>query len=83
MVDTISNKSRIPMPFIPTVFWCYSNFYVNILSMATEDKSTDKHPENARFDETKNSFSELLNERAEKESKKGKAIKKTLIFRMC
>jgi hypothetical protein len=45
MVDTISNKARVPKPFIPTAFWCYGNFYLNFLSMVTEVKSTDKHPE--------------------------------------
>ena len=61
------------MPFIPTIFWFYINFDLNLLSTAAEDRSTDKHPEYARFDENKSSFSELLNERAEKERKKGKA----------
>jgi hypothetical protein len=37
--------------------------------MVTEDKSTDKHPEYARFDETNSSFSGLLNERTEKRKK--------------
>jgi hypothetical protein len=57
------------MPFIPTIFWYYINFDLNLLSIATEDKSTDKPPEHARFDETNSSFSELLNERAKKERK--------------
>jgi hypothetical protein len=60
------------MPFIPTFFWCYSNFDLNLLSMTTEDKSTDKHHEYTRFGETNSSFSELLNERAETEGKKRK-----------
>jgi hypothetical protein len=50
MSDTISNKSRIPMWFIPTIFWCYSNFYFNLFAMETKDNSTDKHHENARFE---------------------------------
>jgi hypothetical protein len=29
------------MPFIPTIFWCYNNFDLNSVSIATEDKSTD------------------------------------------
>jgi hypothetical protein len=51
--------------------------------MATEDKSTDKRPEYARFDEIKSSFSEMLNERPKKERKKRKASFKKLICRMC
>jgi len=49
MFNTISNKSRIPMPFVLTIFWCYSNFDLNLFAMETEDKSTDKHPKYARF----------------------------------
>jgi len=58
------------MQFIPTIFWYYINFDLNLLSIATEDKSTDKPPEYARFDEINSSFSELLNELAKKERKK-------------
>jgi hypothetical protein len=38
------------MRFIPTICWCYSNFDLNLFAMETEDKSTDKHPEYARFE---------------------------------
>ena len=50
MFDTISNKSRIPMRFIPTIFWCSSNFDLNLFDMETEDKSTNKHPSYTRFE---------------------------------
>jgi hypothetical protein len=50
MFDTISNKSRIPMLFIPAIFCYYSNFNLNLFAMETEDKSTDKHPKYARFE---------------------------------
>jgi hypothetical protein len=63
------------MPFIPTIFWCYSHFYLNLLSITKQDKSADKHHEYARFDETNSSFSELLNERAEKKERRGKHVK--------
>jgi hypothetical protein len=61
------------MPFIPTIFWCYINFDLNLLSIATEDKSTDKRPEYVKFDETNISFSELLKEWAKKERNKKEA----------
>jgi len=66
------------MPFIPIIFRYYSNFDLHLLSMAMEDKSTDKHPKYARFDENNSSISELLNERAEKERKKEEESKLTL-----
>jgi hypothetical protein len=50
MFDTISNKSHIPMWFIPTIFWCYTNLDLNFFIMETEDKSTEEHPEYARFE---------------------------------
>jgi hypothetical protein len=50
MFNTILNKSRIPMQFILTIFSCYSNFDLNLFATETEDKSTDKCPEYARFE---------------------------------
>jgi len=69
------------MPFIPTIFWYYINFDLNLLSIATEDKSTDKPTEYARSDETSNSFSELLKEMAKKRKKEEES--KLKIFLGC
>jgi hypothetical protein len=69
------------MPFIPTIFWCYNNFDLNLLSMATEDKSTDisKMRDLTRLAAA---FQNCLINGPKKKERRRKQVKK-IIFKMC